>query len=66
MEGVLYNSPNRPRGNPEIICAECGQTFRSRRVADAAEELCDNCYDAQFQPLRLRYWQKPTRLPHRR
>ncbi len=67
MEGSLFIPPNRPQRSPDLICAECGQTFRPRRVSDGVEEMCDLCYESQFEPLRLRHWQKPVRLhPHTR
>ncbi len=60
MEGVLFIPPNRTRRNPELVCADCGQLFRPRWIGDGAEELCDNCYEAQFQPLAFQDGQKPT------
>ena len=60
MEG----SPLLPPEGPEQLCPECGQSFRSRQVGDAVDELCDTCYDAQFQPLRLPRWKKTERKPH--
>jgi hypothetical protein len=62
MEGVLFIPPNR---RPEETCAECGRTFRPLRLGDGTEELCDTCYEAQFEPRRLHHWQKPGRShPH--
>jgi len=61
MEGILFIPPNRPHRSPELVCTECGKPFRPRQVADGAEELCDPCYEAQFQPLRGR-----RRRPERR
>ncbi len=49
MEGVLFIPLNRPHRPPELVCADCGQLFRPRRVGDGAEELCDRCYQAQFE-----------------
>ncbi len=54
MEGILFIPPDRPRRSPELVCADCGQPFRARRVGDGAEVLCDRCYEAQFQPARGR------------
>ena len=51
MEGVLFIPLNRPHRPAELVCADCGQLFRPRRIADGTEELCDRCYQAQFQPL---------------
>ena len=61
MEGALFIPPNRPSRRPEQLCAECGRAFRLRRVGEGAEELCDTCYEAQFEPHRLRHWQKSGR-----
>lgn len=60
MEGVLFIPPNRTRRTPEFVCADCGQLFRPRSIGDGAEELCDGCYEAQFQPLSFQDGQKPT------
>jgi len=62
MEGALFIPPNRSDRRSDQICTECGRTFRSHRVGEGAEELCDTCYDAQFEPRRLHLWQKPGRL----
>ena len=64
MEGVLFIPPNRPSRRADQICAECGRSFRPRRAGEGAEELCDNCYEAQFEPRRLRHWQKPAGRMH--
>lgn len=66
MEGPLFIPPNRPQRRPEVICAECGQTFRPHSAADGAEELCDQCYEAQFEPMRIRHWQREGRPHHPR
>jgi len=58
MEGSLFVPPNRPNRQSEQICTECGQSFRPRQIADGAEELCDICYQAQFEPPRhMPRWQ---------
>jgi len=64
MEGALFIPPNRPNRRPEQECSECGRSFRPRSVGDGAEELCDDCYDAQFELRRLRHWQKPGGRTH--
>ena len=64
MEGVLFIPPDRPDRNSNQICADCGRAFRPRPGAEGAEELCDNCYQAQFEPRRLRHWQKPAGRMH--
>ena len=66
MEGVLFIPPNRPHRNPDRTCVECGRAFRPRRGGEGAEELCDPCYDAQFEPRRMHLWQKLGRLHPRR
>ena len=62
MEGSLFIPPDRPRRGPERTCVECGGLFRPRRVADGVEELCDTCYQAQFQRVRVRRGQQQHRL----
>ena len=52
MEGVLFIPSNRPKRFPGQICTECGRIFRPRRVGDGVEQLCDECYEAQFHSLR--------------
>ncbi len=64
MEGVLFIPPDRPDRNSNQICADCGRAFRPRPASEGAEELCDNCYQAQFEPRRLRHWQKPAGRTH--
>ncbi len=54
MEGVLFIPDNRPRRPSELLCADCGQFFRPRQIADGAEQLCDRCYVALFRPLHRR------------
>ncbi len=61
MEGSLFIPANRPRRRPGLVCTDCGQLFRPRRIGDGIEELCDLCYEAQFQPLTFRNGQRPTR-----
>jgi len=51
MEGVLFIPSSRPNRCLSQICAECGQVFRPRRLGDGVEQLCDQCYEAQFHPL---------------
>ncbi len=51
MEGVLFIPLNRPHRPPELVCADCGQLFRPRRIGDGTEELCDRCYEVRFEPL---------------
>jgi hypothetical protein len=35
-----------------LICTDCGATFRSHGAGDGFEQLCNDCYAAQFKPLR--------------
>ena len=32
----------------ELICVDCGATFVSHGVSDGLEQLCNDCYAAQF------------------
>ncbi len=64
MQGVQFTPPNRSNRRSDEVCAECGRGFRPREAADGAEELCDNCYEAQFEPRRLRHWQRPSGRLH--
>ena len=59
MEGVLFVPADRPHRPPELVCADCGQLFRARRIGDGTEELCDRCYEAQFNGA----VRPPTRTP---
>jgi len=64
MDGVLFTPPNGPDHRRDQICADCGRSFPARPAGDGAEELCENCYRAQFEPRRLRHWQKPAGRMH--
>ena len=64
MEGGLFIPPDRPNRRFDQICAECRRAFRPRLLGDGAEELCDDCYTAQFEPRRLRHWQKANGRLH--
>ena len=50
MEGAHSDPPNQFEQGPEQVCGQCGHSFRPRRVGDGVEELCDFCYDAEFEP----------------
>jgi hypothetical protein len=32
----------------ELICVDCGATFASHGACDGLEQLCNDCYVAQF------------------
>jgi hypothetical protein len=34
----------------ELICVDCGATFASHGASDGLEQLCNDCYLAQFTP----------------
>lgn len=36
------------------ICAECGELFEARGGTNGGEELCDYCFEGQFEPSRIR------------
>ncbi len=51
MEGSRFIFHDSSSQHPDQVCTDCGQVFEPRRVGDGAEELCDTCYEARFQPL---------------
>ena len=63
MEGSKFSFPDKFAPRPEEHCPECGQLFRPRLIGDGVEELCDTCYEAQFQPMHLSKWQKMACKP---
>ncbi len=44
------NSPN----SQTRICAECGEVFEARGTTNGGEELCDYCFEGQYEPSRIR------------
>jgi hypothetical protein len=50
MEGSSFVPPNRPEEPEVLICTQCGKPFHSHEAADAAEELCNRCFEARFSP----------------
>jgi len=50
MEGSSFVPPNHPDEPEELICIQCGKSYHSHEVADAAEELCNRCFEARFSP----------------
>ncbi len=61
MEGSRFIPPDQPSHQ---VCPECGQEFQPRLPGEGLDELCDTCYDSQFQPLHLPKWQRAQRKPH--
>jgi hypothetical protein len=49
MEGSRSHSPVQLERCVEQTCSQCGRTFRPHITGDGAEELCDLCYDAEFE-----------------
>lgn len=64
MEGSLFFSSERPKRAPDLICGDCGTSFRPRRITDGVEELCNSCYEARFRPDRPSF--EPDTLPAKR
>ncbi len=63
MEGVPFSQPHHFDGPIHQVCTECGHIFESRPNGEGAEIVCDACYQAQFEPIRIRHWQRvPVRL----
>jgi hypothetical protein len=57
MKKIVMQSLERPE---ELICADCGATFPSHGVGDGLEQLCNDCYAAQFKPQRPTEWPVAT------
>ncbi len=51
------------RKTAEQECPECGQTFEPLQVEGESEEVCETCYQAQFEPLHLAKWQRLVKQP---
>jgi hypothetical protein len=56
-----------PLGSPKriavVACAECGEPLASQ--AGGSDELCRYCYEAQFEPSRVRLGERqPGRRHH--
>ena len=63
MEGVHFFPPNSPDNRIQQVCTECGHIFEARPSAESADMVCDACYQSQFEPIRIRHWQRvPARL----
>lgn len=62
----VFQFPPMDRPNNQVparaVCSECGVAFETRHNAAAVEMICDSCYSAQFEPVRIHHWQ---RIPHR-
>lgn len=69
MADPLSIPPSQFEQRQEQTCGQCGRSFRPRCVGDGAEELCDFCYDAEFEPASHRsIWEaspKGARSAHR-
>ncbi len=63
MDGSLFFSPTNSPYPGEQPCPECGQMFQPRTADAGAEELCDTCYEAQFEPLKTPRWKTNGRRP---
>lgn len=50
MEGSSFVPPNRIEETEVLICAECGRPFHSHEAADAAELVCNCCFEADMSP----------------
>lgn len=49
METITMPSMER---SEKLICTDCGATFASHGAGDGLEQLCNECYAAQFNPQR--------------
>ncbi len=58
MEGVQFIPPNRPETRIHQVCTECGYIFEARPNAEAADLVCDACYQAQFETPRVSHWKR--------
>jgi formylmethanofuran dehydrogenase subunit E len=48
-------APNiNPLNSQKRTCAECGELFETRGGTNGGEELCDYCFEGQFEPSRIR------------
>jgi hypothetical protein len=50
MEGSSFVVPERPERTQVLRCTECGDLYFSHEPGDAAEELCNQCFEARFAP----------------
>jgi hypothetical protein len=53
METMMMPILERPE---MLICTDCGATFASHGVGDGLDQLCNDCYAAQFEPLPPTEW----------
>ena len=58
MESSRFIPLHGNRGTAEQICPECGQRFEALQIENEIEEVCETCYQAQFEPLHLAKWQR--------
>jgi hypothetical protein len=50
MEGSSFVPPNPVEETEVLICAECGRSFHSHEAGDAAEQICNLCFEADMSP----------------
>ena len=50
MEGSSFVVPESPERTQVLRCTECGKLYFSHEPGDAAEELCNECFEARFTP----------------
>jgi hypothetical protein len=63
MESSRFIPPEGSGSNAEQNCPECGQRFERLQVEGESEEVCETCYQAQFEPLHLPKWQRLAKQP---
>jgi hypothetical protein len=65
MEGSQLFPSDRSAGPTEQKCPECGQSFEPVQLDpdNGSEQLCETCYQAQFEPLHLAKWQRLAKQP---
>ncbi len=50
MEGSWFVPPNPVEETEVLICVECGMPFHSHEAGDAAEQVCNFCFEADMSP----------------
>ncbi|MGH9593913.1 MAG: hypothetical protein ACRD5L_12540, partial [Bryobacteraceae bacterium] len=55
--------PNGSEGAAQQVCYACGLSFAALPAENSEEQLCDACERGQFEPVRIRHWQRiPARI----